>query len=46
MNKFRGPEDENYLMVRPEIQRIVQEAPLKVEKQYRCTVFFSIPLTL
>ncbi len=45
LNKFRGPEDENFLLVRPEIQRIVQTAPQRVEEQYRCTVF-SIPLTL
>ena len=39
LNKFRGPEDENFLLMRPEIQRIVQSAPQRVEERYRCTVF-------
>lgn len=55
LNKFRGPEDENFLLVRPEIKRMIQRAPQRAEEQYRCTVFllyspdfmfFKAPLTL
>ena len=55
LNKFRGPNDENFLLLRPEIQRIVQTAPSRIEEQHRCTVFllyapdfvfFKAPLTL
>ncbi len=43
LNKFDGPEDENFLMVLPEIQRMVQAAPQKVEERYRGTVRPLIP---
>ena len=38
LNKFRGPEDENFLLVRPEIQRMVQTAPQTIKERYHCTV--------
>ena len=38
MNKFHGPEDENFLLVRPEIQRMVQTAPSRIEERYHCMV--------
>ena len=46
LNKFRDPEDENFVLMRSEIQRLVQTASQRVEEQYRCTIFFSVPLTL
>lgn len=36
LNKFYGPEDENFLLVRPEIQRVVQMAPRMIQERYRC----------
>ncbi|KAF6234181.1 hypothetical protein HO173_007601 [Letharia columbiana] len=35
LNKFRSSDDENFLLVRPEIQRMVQKAPQRIEEQYR-----------
>lgn len=40
LNKFHGPEDENFCLVRPEIQRMVQTALQKIETRYRCMRFF------
>lgn len=54
LNKFCGPQDENFMFVRPEIQRMIQTAPRKIEERYNCTVhllclpnllFFKAPLT-
>ena len=39
LNKFSGVEDENFALVLPEIQRIVQRAPQVVEERYRCMVY-------
>lgn len=38
LNKFIGPSDENFLLVGPEIERMVEEAPQRIEARYRCTV--------
>lgn len=38
LNKFSGPNDENFLLVGPEIVRMVEEAPQRIETRYRCTV--------
>ena len=38
LNKFRGPDDENFLLVWPEIDRIVTNAPQKVKERYTCKV--------
>lgn len=35
LNKFNRPEDENFLLVLPEIRRMVQAAPQKIEERYR-----------
>ena len=43
LNKFRGPEDENFLLVQPEIQRLVQTAPQKIVDRYRGMVYFLLP---
>ena len=34
LNKFRGPDDENFLLVWPEIDRMVQNAPQRIEERY------------
>ena len=38
LNKFRGPDDENFLLVWPEIDRMVQNAPQRIEESYTCRV--------
>lgn len=38
LNKFRGPKDDNFLLVWPEIENIVQMAPQRIKECYRCTV--------
>ena len=35
LNKFHGFEDENFLLVQPEIQRIVQMSSQRVKERYR-----------
>ena len=40
LNKFRGPEDENFILVRHEIQRLVRTAPEKIDERNRCTAHF------
>lgn len=35
LSKFYSSEDENFLLVRPEIQRMVQKAPQRSEERYR-----------
>ncbi|MCJ1468862.1 hypothetical protein MMC07_007492 [Pseudocyphellaria aurata] len=35
LNKFHGTDDENFCLVRPEIQRMVQDAPQKIEARNR-----------
>lgn len=48
LNKFRGPDDENFLLVWPEIDRMVKKAPQKVKERYTCrvqllyTLYFSL----
>ena len=46
LNKFHGLEDENFCLVRPEIQRMVQTAPSKIEARYHCMSFVLIPLAV
>ena len=41
LNKFRGLEDENFLLVQPEIQRLVRTAPQRIVDRYRCMIHFS-----
>ena len=38
LNKFRGPHDENFLLVWPELDRMVQKAPQRIEERYTCRV--------
>ena len=38
LNKFSGPKDENFLLVGPEINRMVNEAPQKIKERYACEV--------
>ena len=37
LNKFRGLEDENFVLVCPEIQRLVRTAPQRIAERNRCT---------
>ena len=55
LNKFRGPNDENFLLVRPEIDRMVKNAPQRIVERYTCRVqiryslnifLFKAPLTI
>ena len=46
MNKFSGPNDENFLFVGPEIERMVKEAPLRAEERHRCTAYLLYNPTL
>ena len=39
LNKFGGVEDENFALVLPEIQRMIQVAAQKVEERYRCMAY-------
>ena len=39
LNKFGGVEDKSIVLVLPEIQRMVQTAPQKVEERYQCMVY-------
>ncbi|MCJ1242271.1 hypothetical protein MMC14_010278, partial [Varicellaria rhodocarpa] len=41
LNKFGGVEDENFALVLPEIQNMIQRAPQKVEEQYRSHAVIS-----
>ena len=36
LNKFRGRADENFLLVWPEIDRMVKNAPQRIEERYAC----------
>ena len=36
LNKFRGPDDENFLLVWPEIDRMTKNAPQRIEEHYIC----------
>ena len=36
LNKFHGPDDENFLLVRPEIDRMIKNAPQRIEERYIC----------
>lgn len=36
LNKFGSSKDENFLMVWPEIERMVRMAPQRIEESYRC----------
>ena len=54
LNKFSGPDDENFLLVGREIERMINEAPLSIGERYACTFhllctldssFFGVPLT-
>ena len=38
LNKFRGPDDENFLLVWREIDRMVKNAPQRIEERYSCRV--------
>lgn len=38
LNKFSGRNEENFLLVGPEIERMVEEAPQRIEARYTCTV--------
>lgn len=40
LNKFHGLEDENFLLVLPEIQRIFQTAQITIEGQLKCMPSF------
>ena len=40
LNKFNGPEDENFLLIKPEVQRSIQNASQRVEEQYQCIIYF------
>ncbi len=35
LNKFSGKDDENFVLVLPEIQRILQDGPLVVADRHR-----------
>ena len=38
LNKFRGLNDENFLLVWPEIDRMVKNAPQRIKEHYTCRV--------
>ena len=38
LNKFSGRNDENFLLMWPEIDRMVKAAPQPIEKRYACTI--------
>ena len=38
LNKFSGPDDENFLLVWREIDRMVKNAPQRIEERYICRV--------
>lgn len=38
LNKFRGPDDENFLLVWREIDRMVKNAPQRIDERYTCRV--------
>ena len=42
LNKYHGLDDENFQLVLPEIQRMVQAAPMAIESQFQC-MSHSIP---
>ena len=46
LKKINGPSDENFLLVGPEIERMVEEAPQRIEARYRCTVHLLYPRDL
>ena len=46
LNKFRGPDDENFVLLGPEIDRMVKEAPLKIKERYCCTFHIISILSL
>ncbi len=46
LNKFHGAEDENFLLVRPEIQRMFQIASRRIEESNHCTIYRLYTLEL
>ena len=44
LNKFCGPEDENFVLVRREIQRLVRRAPQRIAERNRCTAIFLMSI--
>ena len=38
LNKFPGPDDENFLLVWPELNRMVKNAPQRIKERYACRV--------
>ena len=38
LNKFCGPDDENFLLVWPEVNRMVKNAPQKAKERFNCKV--------
>ena len=40
LNKFDRVEDENFVLVLHEIQRMVQIAPQKIKERYQCMAYF------
>ena len=46
LNKFYGFEDENFQLVLPEIQRMVQAAQITLESQFECVLSFFLSHSL
>ena len=44
LNKFHGLEDENFRLVLPEIQRMVQASQMTIEGRFKCMFFHSFSI--